>query len=317
MIAVDEDQIRKQMVEALHEYGERFSMFVPHEQPIPQVLSLYSGTVDHKGRVDHRMLRHWTYYQETREFLKDRYAQFHVLETPAVRFDCLAGKLRKRTALGYGENGVFGNVKDCDEWYSDAIWMKFKGSQTVFECHSLSCGRNKCRLNYRVNRIREREDLFGLLKIFEGVNFITALSEIGKWFNLKFQPKASTGRSPNTYPRYAVSKEAVKGLLTEFQQMRHQHFRKFIGKMLTLLQTSEIVDWYPRKFSSEHAYLSLNLDSSIRTINSPAIKAHLWLLIRQEEIARDTRAKFRITDREMAEGLGVSATTAETVPKAA
>ena len=41
------------------------------------------------------------------------------------------------------------------------------------------------------------------------------------------------------------------------------------------------------------------------------MKAYLWLLIRQEESARNTRAGFRVSDADMTDGLGVSRTTAK------
>jgi CTP-dependent riboflavin kinase len=45
-------------------------------------------------------------------------------------------------------------------------------------------------------------------------------------------------------------------------------------------------------------------------IKNPAAKAYLWLLIRQEETSRNTGAKFSATDAQLAQGLGVSKTTA-------
>jgi hypothetical protein len=43
------------------------------------------------------------------------------------------------------------------------------------------------------------------------------------------------------------------------------------------------------------------------------VKAYLWLLIRQEELARNTKGpKLSISDLELAKAVGVSKTTAQT-----
>jgi|GEM_PF-5538173 len=45
-------------------------------------------------------------------------------------------------------------------------------------------------------------------------------------------------------------------------------------------------------------------------MKSPAAKAYLWLLIQQEETSRNTGVKFSATEAQLAQGLGVSKTTA-------
>jgi hypothetical protein len=63
-------------------------------------------------------------------------------------------------------------------------------------------------------------------------------------------------------------------------------------------------------FDEELTFLSQKLIGNLFRIKSAAAKAYLWLLIQQEETARNTKGRFSVTDAALAEALGVSKTTA-------
>jgi hypothetical protein len=77
-----------------------------------------------------------------------------------------------------------------------------------------------------------------------------------------------------------------------------------------LIENSPYVPWHPRLFDKDKTFLSRKVIRNIYLIKSPAIKAYLWLLVKQEETARNTKAQFSISDAEMASGVGVSKRTA-------
>ncbi len=79
---------------------------------------------------------------------------------------------------------------------------------------------------------------------------------------------------------------------------------------MDLIKGSQLVPWHGRLFNAEYAFLSKKVVSNLYRIKSPAAKAYLWLLIQQEETSRNTRVKFSATDAQLAQGLGVSKTTA-------
>jgi len=78
-----------------------------------------------------------------------------------------------------------------------------------------------------------------------------------------------------------------------------------------LIKGSQLVAWHGRLFNAEYAFLSKKVVGNLYRIKSPAAKAYLWLLIQQEETSRNTGVKFSATDAQLAQGLGVSKTTAK------
>ncbi|MFH0825208.1 MAG: hypothetical protein V2B18_20850 [Pseudomonadota bacterium] len=71
--------------------------------------------------------------------------------------------------------------------------------------------------------------------------------------------------------------------------------------------------WEPHveEFDEEHVFMRDRAADSLYRINGPAVKADVWLLCRQEELARSTRwPELEVSDKEPAEELGVSEVTA-------
>ena len=114
-----------------------------------------------------------------------------------------------------------------------------------------------------------------------------------------------------------MSKQAVYELLSRYAAMRNQHVESFLKEAVELIQGSQVVPWHGRKFDTDYAFFSRKVVGNLYRINSPAAKAYLWLLIQQEESIpkhRDQIPVLRIA--KLAQGLGVSRTTAAKLPSA-
>jgi hypothetical protein len=84
----------EELVAAWHAYGEQFSAFVPAQQPAPSTWKPEVEEFDDKGRVNPQYLKHWKFFARTKELLRQRYGKYHILEGPALIFDCLVRKFQ-------------------------------------------------------------------------------------------------------------------------------------------------------------------------------------------------------------------------------
>ncbi len=319
-IPSDPDERRNWLVERWYAYGDHFSVFVPDEQPRPDVWDFPEAELDDKGRLDPQVLKRWEYLPQTKELLRQRYGKFHILETPALWFDCLVPKFQNQMHYKVLDSeGNFLEVDDNHEWYDNVLRMGVFKWQVGFSCSSVKCEREWCKLNlknpHRINPI----DIYSIIQVFEGVSTATALSEVAKWFNLKLRPLESRGIFKTRTPRYAVPKWTVYSLIRQYRDTRHQHLDAFLKEATAIIQSSALVEWHGRMFDEATAFLSTQLMDNLYKINDFAVKAYLWLLIRQEELARQTaphKAKhkkkweFRVSDAELATALVVSPPTA-------
>lgn len=171
------------------------------------------------------------------------------------------------------------------------------------------CERRWCKLHQQYPG-RIPVDIYSLVDIFEACGLAQASSIVAKWFGVKLQAFESTGTGPVKGYRYAVPKQALSALLARYPNMRHQHVEAFIREAAELVRGCRLVPWHGRMFDEERAFLSQKLIGNLFRIKSPAAKAYLWLLIQQEEAARNTKGAFSITDAALAGALGVSKTTA-------
>ena len=95
---MDGDQERDKRDELLklwREYGKTYNVFVPEEQPDPHVWDRELPAPDDKGTLDPQALKHWRYFEKTRDFLRERYADHGILVGPSLIFDCLVPKYQK------------------------------------------------------------------------------------------------------------------------------------------------------------------------------------------------------------------------------
>jgi hypothetical protein len=314
---VDGDQKQsddKELLRAWHEYGKTFSAFVPEEQPFPEIWEPEIPEPDDKGRLHIQAPKHWQYLFPTRDFLRDRYAQFHILEGPSLQFDCLVPKFQKRMYYRVVEDQhgdpVHIPVKDTHEWYDSALRIGIFQWQVGFSCRSVLCQRKWCKLNLDNPQRMNRIDIYDLIDLFKACGLGQSMSIVSKWFGVKLQPPDSKGTAQVQGYRYSVSKQAFYELLSRYRDMRHQHVESFIKETVKLIKGSQVVPWHRRKFDTDYAFLSLKVVGNLYRIKSPAAKAYLWLLIQQEETSRNTGTKFSATDAELGQGVGVSKTTA-------
>jgi predicted transcriptional regulator len=72
-----------------------------------------------------------------------------------------------------------------------------------------------------------------------------------------------------------------------------------------------VVDWHPRLFSDEYAYLSQKIikDVTLYRIKSPATRLYLWLVVRQEEEASHNRFELKLTIQDVVKALDVDRST--------
>ncbi len=312
----DTDELRSWMVDKWHQYGERFTVFTPDEQPAPDIWEPELPGYDDRGKLNPNALKHWQYLFPTKDFLRHRYAKQNILQGPSLFFDCLVPRFQdgiyQRWAQDqYGQPAAF-EVKDDYTWYANAIRMGIFQWQVGFSCRSLLCERLWCKLHRRNPERINPCDVYSLIRIFEDCVPGKALLAVGKWFGVRLSAFESKGiMEKKQAVRYAVSKQAVYDLMARYGNMRHQHVEAFIREAKDLIKASPLVPWHQRLFQEHRTFLSKKAIGNLYRINGPAVKAYLWLLIRQEETARNTRAVFRVSDADVARGLSISRTTAK------
>ena len=309
----DLDTQHNRLVQAWHEYGETFSVFLPEDQPAPDEWDPVIPNADDKGRLDPQALKHWRYLYETKEFVSQRYAQYGILQSPSLWFDCMVGTLRKplRAKLVVPEEGIFEEVDESHEWYRMALRIGLFGWQVGFSCRSMKCERDRCILHRRNPKRVNPIDVLGLVRLFEGVGMAKAVAEVSRWFGVKLGALDSKGGQETIY-RYRVPKKAIQELIHRHREFRHQYLNEFIRECRKLIQGSELVPWHPRLFHDDFAFLSRTIIDNLYLIKRPAIKAYLWLLLHQEEKARNVRdVEIRVSDADLVRALGVSRTTAK------
>ncbi len=228
-MSIPEDPMerKKWMLKLWQEYGERFAVFHPDEQPLPpaevwhsDMYEPYDPQPDEKGNFDPRVIRHLRWWDQTKEFLRQR---FGLQISPAYLFDCLAGKYRGRFSDEIDE-------KVERLWYIRALRMGcflYDGKAGVgFSCRSRRCQRIRCPLNLQRKKKDEkrlnRVDLFELVQIFHGeqkMPLSKAVEEVSQLFDI---PLRTFGR-----PHYAIPKAAVYRQILRYRMEPGKLIRNF------------------------------------------------------------------------------------------
>jgi hypothetical protein len=306
---------RKSLAERWHEYGERFAVIVPEEQPAPTAWDPELPDTDDKGRVSPQALKHWRYLFRTKDFLRHRYGQHQILDTPSLYFDCLVPRFHERIyhAWGLGSHGqpVPYPVKDTHEWYDGAIRLGIFEWQVGFSCCSFLCERHRCSVHRKNPKRINPVDIYGLISEFERISLLKAKAAVANWFGVQLGDLTAKGVRDTRKPRRKVPKMAIADLLAKYCNMRRQHVEPFISELRTLINGCPFVPWHGRMFDDEFAYFSNKLVGNVYRIKGPAVKAYLWLLMHQEEQARNTRGPgMSVSDSDLASALGVRRPTA-------
>ena len=77
-----EEHVREKenLIELWREYGGRFSVFAPEQQPVPEIWEPQITEKDQKGRTNPQYLMHWKFLERTKEFIRDRNSTYKVLQ---------------------------------------------------------------------------------------------------------------------------------------------------------------------------------------------------------------------------------------------
>jgi hypothetical protein len=309
---------RDKLVEAWKRYGETYNVFVPDEQPTPKGEGWDRPMPEptESGTLDPQLMKHWRFFAATRNFLRQRYAEHGILQSPALTFDCLVPKYQKPMKASVSKKGKRKKKGDPEEWYAGAVRMLMTVDGEVgFTCQSKECLRTHCKLNLQNPKRMSRVDLYSLIQIFHGYRSAAKAKQIvAEAFEIrlgKFEFKDVEQRP--LIKRCAVPKWAIHELIQKFSDMRRQEVRSLVDYAVDLIETSQVVELaHGRVFSHYFAFLwpQITENEVLQKINGPAIRLYLWLLVEQEERARRNDFNMRLTDAEIARSLGISRKTA-------
>lgn len=319
MAGDQEQDERAELMKLWREYGNTYNVFLPEEQPDPHVWDRELPWPDDKGTLDPQTLKHWRYFEKTRDFLRERYADHGILVGPSLIFDCLVPKYQKPLDIPADKRKQHKMPRrgDPSEWYHQVLEMETTSwGEVGFVCNSEYCQRRKCKLNLHNPKLISPCDIFSLVQIFHGYRSVASAKaivadEFGKLGNFE----AHGVEEKPKLVRYAVPKDKIIDLVHRYLNMRRQHIEPLITEAEDLIRNSEKIELeHTRFFSDEFAYLWPQIleDKIIRHINGAAIRLYLWLLVKQEEAARRNQWGLELTDTIVHEELGVSIRTAGT-----
>jgi hypothetical protein len=308
-----EQDKRAALLKLWHAYGKAYNVFVPAEQPDPRNWDRPPETPDAKGTLDPQALKHWRYFERTRNFLRERYSDHEILDGPTLTFDCLVPKFQKPLDIPPEKRKQYKMPRHGDppRWYAGALRMLITSHGEVeFVCSSEECQRTRCKLNLRNEKRISPCDLFSLIQIFHGHRSVSkALAIVAEEFGKlgKFEAHG-VGDKPKIV-RYAVPKHEIHALIARYAQMRRQHVPRLVREATDLIRECALVELeHGRVFSNYFAFLWPQIidHSILDRINGPAIKLYLWLLVRQEEADRRNQWGLVLTDAEIGRQWGVT-----------
>jgi len=294
-MGIPEDPLerRKWMVKLWREdYGERFSVFDPDDQPAPELESWqpgmwepYDPKADKDGNYDTKIIRHLKWFEETKRFLKARY---EIAIGPDLFFDCKAMHCQGR----FSEEIAPEKERP---WYIRALRLGiflFDGKLGIgFSCRSLSCQRKQCALNLKNRNRLNRVDIYQLLQIFEGekaLPFAQAVTVVSKEFD---SPLHGFGQ-----PYYAVPKEAAYRQL----KLYNRKIPSLIKNFSNLCRRSRLVyfDLKPPtdKPFRDHFFFpaAMVTEGTLEKINSPVVVTYVYLWMLRIEQLRQNRFEFEL-----------------------
>ncbi len=306
---VDATKSKEEMLLLWHEYGRQFEVFEPREQPGPTIWEPELPEPDKRGRYDSQVIKHWRMLDLTKRFLQERYAQYSILRTPDLFFDCLVQGYHKPLAIPPEEREFYGWPERGDpaQWYSKAIRMGIFQWQVGFSCRSRGCRRTWCDLHIDNSQRINPADVFRLIAVFEGFGTAKALTEVASWFRVNLKPFELKGKRKTANTRYAVSKQALALVIWPRGSIRRQHVEDFIQEAVDIIRLSPDAEWHPRKFSVDSVFISKSVikDATLYKIGSPAFRLFFWLHVRQQEEASHNRFGVEISEVEIARSLDV------------
>jgi hypothetical protein len=308
---------REKLLESWKQYGATYNVFVPDEQPTPKGdgWDRPMPELSESGTLDPQLMKHWRFFTATRSFLRHRYGEHGILQSPALTFDCLVPKYQKPLKASESKKGKRKKKGDPEEWYAGAVRMLMTDDGEVgFTCRSRECLRTQCKLNLQNPKRKKTVDIFSLIQIFHGYRSVAKAKKIvAEAFEIrigKFEFK-DVEKKP-LIKRYAIPKCAIQDLIQRFSDMRRQDIPRLVDEAVGLVKTSQVVELeHGRVFSNYFAFLWPQIvdNQVLEKINGASIRLYLWLLVQQEERARRNEFAMRLTDTEVARELGASKQT--------
>ncbi len=304
---------RTRMMEIWHEYGKTYNVFVPTEQPVPRAWDRPLQEPEDKSRWNPQTIKHWRFFELTKRLLKRRYG---ILSGPALTFDCQVPRFQEglsqykpkpRERLHHNGDPV--------QWYADALELFITSQDEVgFDCHSAECLRTRCKLNTRNPDRISPADIFSLIQIFHGFRSVNqAIRIVSEELGSVDRFPSGNVQEREKIIRYAVPKHEIHDLIARYADKRRQHVPQLIKDATDLVSTCMAVELdHGRLFSNYFAFFWPQIieNNILFGINGLAIRLYLWLLIVQEENARENTWGMELTDAEIARQLGVSRKTA-------
>lgn len=274
------------------DYGARFSVFDPEDQPAPEPESWqpemwesYDPQPDDQGDFNPGVIRHIRWFERTKEFLQDRYG---LIIGPDLFFDCKAMQCQGSLSVEI--------APDKERlWYLKALRLGvflFHGKLGVgFSCRSLGCQRQRCPLNQKSRNRLNRVDLYQLLQIFEGetaMPLAQAVAEVSRSFGL---PLHGFGQA-----YCAVAKQSVYRQIERYQKNIPGLIKNFSNRC----KRSPLV-YFDIKPPSDEVYQdrfffpeAMITGGTLSKINSPAVVTYLYLWMLKMEQAIQNRFKFEL-----------------------
>jgi hypothetical protein len=244
---VDEYQEQNKRAELLklwREYGKTYHVFVPVEQPDPHDWDRELPKPDDKGTFDPQGLKHWRYFERTRDFLRERYTDHGILAGPALIFDCLVPKFQKPLDIPADKRKQYKLPKQGDppEWYDKVLRIIITSQGEVgFVCNSEDCQRRKCKLNLQNENRISPCDLFSLVQIFHGHRFVaTAKAIVAEEFGKLGKFEARGIQEKPKIERYAVPKHEIYALISRYSNMRRQHVPQLVNDATELIRSCDL-----------------------------------------------------------------------------
>lgn len=301
-MAIPEDPLerRKWMLKLWREdYGARFSVFDPEDQPAPEwdswnadMWEPYDPQPDPTGNYDPAAIKHLHWFEETKAFLRDR---FQIFIGPDLFFNCRAMQYQ-----GKFSDKILPEKERL--WYIRALRIGvflFNGKLGVgFSCRSRGCQRTKCPLNHKSKKRLNRVDLFELLQIFEGkaaMPLDRAVAEVSSCFGIPL--RGTFGEA-----HYAVPKQSFHRQLRRYQK----DIPKLIKNFSNLCKRSVVV-YFDLKPPSDEAYgdhfffpVAMITEGTLEQIGSAAVVTYLYLWMLRMEQLRQNKSTFELpSSREM------------------
>jgi hypothetical protein len=313
----EEIEKKKSLVQLWLEYGAKYGLFRPQDQPMPEVWEPAIPAPDAKGRTHPDALKAWYLLPEIVAFLETRY-EINFKGSPFV-FDCPVRKIQGKAIrhnkaeidywLWQGDLPWEDRPEDDDPtWYEKAIRISIgRDGKIGFSCTSQTCYRMWCALHVTQKHRMPNVDIYKLVQVFEALRRAEKAKRIvARHFGQDLSKFRSTGTGKKKQYRFKVSKTAICNLISRHKELHRKDIPLLLKAVRNLIRDSPLVEYHGRLFSDDHVHVSRSLlfHDTVEEMGA-AIRLFLFLLIRQEEEASHNRWGVKATEAGIAKDSGI------------